>query len=183
MAAKKKAGSAQDQQVDAAMAIGKETVDQVVQAGEKVMRAGQDAIGRIDTKKSVKIARDHLETTSKTLFAGQDQVTAFNMAAFDAYASAFEVFAHGGERLGAAVADFTRKSFETTVENGGNLMACTSINEAIDLREQMTRASVDSAVAHGTKLTEMSLKTANDGWAPIQDHARQALDAVKLKSA
>lgn len=183
MAAKKTTENTGPEQIDAAMAIGKETVDQVLQAGDKVMRASQDALGTIDTKKTAKIARDHLEATSKTLFAGQDHLTAFNMAAFDAYASAFEAFNQGTERLSAEVADFTRKSIETSVENGRTLMACKSVNEAFDRRNQITRSTIDSAIAQGTKLTEMSLKTANDGWAPIRDHARRALDILKPRSA
>ena len=183
MTAKKKTESVRNEQIDTAMAIGKETFDQAVQAGEKVMRASQDALGTIDTQKTVKAARNQFETGSKTLFAGQDHLTAFNMAAFDAYASAFEAFSQGTERFGAEVADFTRESIETSIENGRNLMACGSVNEAFDLRNQITRATFDKAVAEGAKLTEMSLKTANDGWAPIQEHAQRALDILKPQTA
>lgn len=179
MAAKKKTGNTRNDQIDAALTIGKETLDQVFQTSETVMRANQDALGKFDTKATVKIARDQFEATSKTVFAGQDHLTAFSMAAFDAYASAFDAFTHGTERFGAEVVDFTRESIETTVENGRNLMACGSVNEAFDLRNQITRATVDSAIARGTKLTEMSLKTANDGWAPIQEHAQHAFDIAK----
>ena len=102
MPAKKTTQNTPSEPIDAAMAIGKETVDQAIQAGEKVMRASQEALGKIDAKKTVKTARDQVEAASKTLFVGQDHLTAFGMAAFDAYASAFEAFSQGTERLGPA---------------------------------------------------------------------------------
>mgnify|MGYP003963134661 CR=1 FL=1 len=183
MATKKTATKTRPEQIDAAVAIGAETVEQVIQASETVLRASQDAIGKIDTTKNVQVAREQLETASKTMFAGQDQVTAFTMATFDAYSAAFEAFSKGSERFGTEITDFARKSVEATVENGQNMMACNSVNEAFDLRNRISRETFDSAVAQGAKLTEMSLKTANDGWAPIQDHANKALDILKPHSA
>jgi hypothetical protein len=183
MATKKTTENARPEQIDAALEMGAQTVEKVIQAGEQVMRASKDALDSLDTKETAKIARDQVETTSKTFFAGQDQVTAFNLAAFDAYASAFEAFSQGNDKFNAEVADFTRKSIEATVKNAETLMACKSVNEAFDLRDQIARATIDSTIAQATKLTEMSLKTAKDGWAPIQDHAGQSLDNLKPRSA
>ncbi len=183
MPTKKTTEGTQAPEFDAAIAMGQETVEQVFKASEKVMEAGQKVIGTIDAKKSMKIAREQLETASKTMFPGQDHLTTFGMATFDAYATAFEAFTQGTERLGAEVAAFARKSMETSVENGKTLMACKSVNEAFDLRNEITRAAFDTMVSEGAKLTELSFKTATESLAPIQDHARKAFDKFGAHAA
>jgi phasin family protein len=80
----------------------------------------------------------------------------------------------GAEAFGKEVADFTQKSVEKTVEHGKTVMACKTVNQAVDLQNEIVRSSFDQMVAETTKLTEMSVKTANDAFAPIQDQATQA---------
>lgn len=178
MTAKKTAEKLQSETVDAAMAISEETVEKFVEAGEKAMRTGQDALALVDTKATIGMARDQMETANKTIFAGHEQVTSFNMAVFDAYATAFEAMRAGAEVLGKEVVDFTRETIETSVENNKSLMASKTFNEALDKRNQITRSAFDTMIAESAKLTEMSLKTANDGWAPIQNHASQAFSSA-----
>jgi hypothetical protein len=163
MAAKKTTEHTQAKQIDAA-------------------KASQDAFAMIDTKKTVKTAREQVEAASKTLFTGHDQVTAFNLAAFDACATVFEAMTGGAKKLGEKVTDYTHKSIKASVDNGQVLMACTSVDEAFELRNKMTSAAFDSVVAQGTKMTELSLKTANEGWAPVQGHIQNAFAAAKPAS-
>ena len=171
MPAKKTTQNNQTVNVDAALAMGQETV-------EKVMQAGQDALDMIDTTKTVDVARQQVATASKTLFGGNEQLAAFNMAVFDSYATAFGSMTKGAEVFGKEFADYTRKSFETSVANNQSLMACKSANEALDLQSGFTRTSFDSAVSQGAKLTEMTLKTANESLAPLQDQAKQAFSTA-----
>jgi hypothetical protein len=177
MPAKKSTSKQPNDQIDPAIALGQETVEQAFKAGEKVMRAGQKVFEKLDTEKTLEVAREQLETAGKTLFPGQEKVTALSLATFDAYATAFQAFSKGTEQLGAEVAAFTLKSMESSIENGKTVMSCKSIKEAFGLRNELARSTVDMVMAEGAKLTEMSLKTANESWAPIQNHARQAFDA------
>ena len=183
MPAKKSTSKKPNNQIDPALALGQETMEQVFKAGEKAVEAGQKVIEKLDAEKAVEITRGQLETAGKTLFPGQDKFTALGLATFDAYATAFQAFSKGTEQLGAEVTAFTLKSMETSIENGKTAMSCKSINEAFDLRNEMTRSTVDTVVAESAKLAEMSLKTANESWAPIQNHARRAFDALGGRGA
>jgi len=183
MPAKKTTTKKPADQIDPAIALGQETVEQVFKAGEKVMEAGQKVIEKLDTEKTIKVAREQLETIGKTIFPGQEKLTAFGLASFDAYASAFQAFSKGTEQLGAEVAAFTVRSMEASIENSRTVMSCKSINEAFDLRNEMARSTVDTMVAEGAKLTEISLKTANESWTPLQNHARQAFDTLGARNA
>ena len=42
------------------------------------------------------------------------------------------------------------------------------------MQSGLTRASFDTVVAQGAKLTEVALKTANESLAPLQDQVKQA---------
>lgn len=183
MSAKKTTSKKPTNQIDPAIALGQETAEQVLKAGGKVMEAGHKVIENLNAEKTIKATREQLETVGKTLFPGQEKVTSFGLATFDAYASAFQALAKGTEQIGAEVAAFTLKSMESSIENGKTVMSCKTINEAFDLRNEMARATVDTIVAEGAKLTEMSLKTANESWTPIQSHARRALDTLGGRGA
>ncbi|MDE0811766.1 MAG: phasin family protein, partial [Alphaproteobacteria bacterium] len=74
------------------------------------------------------------------------------------------------------------KSIKASVETGQVLVAFTSVDEAIDSRGKMISVAFDSLVAQGTKMTELSLKTANEGWAAVQDQIQNAFAAAKPAS-
>ncbi|GEM_PF-2365526 len=47
------------------------------------MQAGQDDLDVIDITKTIEVTRREVVTTSTTLFGGNDQLAAFNIAAVD----------------------------------------------------------------------------------------------------
>lgn len=171
MAAKKTTDTAQADQFEAAVAAGKETV-------EKAMKAGQEAMEMMNIEKSIDLAKDQVEKARKSFFGNFDGVTEMNTAVFDAYFSSINVVAKGAEAFGKEVADFTQNSIARSVDHGKTVMACKSVNEAVDLQNELVRTSFDQVVAETTKLTEMSVKTANDAFAPIQDQVNQAMTKV-----
>jgi len=80
--------------------------------------------------------------------------------------------------FGKEIVDYNRKSFEISIANNKSIMAGKTVNEALDLQSGFTRTSFDSVVAQGAKLTEMTLKTANESLAPLQDQVKQAFSAA-----
>lgn len=164
MAARKTAATGTTAQIDTAVAAGNETV-------EKMMKAGQDAMEMLNLDKTVEMAREQVEKAQKAMFGNYEQFAEMNKATFDAYVTSLNLMTKGVEAFGKEVADFTKKSMETSSENGKSLMACKTVNEAFDLQNEIARTSIDTMVAETAKLTEMSLKTANDVFSPIADQA------------
>ena len=80
--------------------------------------------------------------------------------------------------FGKEITDYTPKLFEISIANNKSIMAGKTVNEALDLQSGFTRTSFDSVVAQGAKLTEMTLKTANESLAPLQDQVKQAFSAA-----
>lgn len=136
----------------------------------------------INTKKTVKITGGQVQAAGKTLFTGHDKVTAFKLPAFDASATVYKAMIGGAKKLVEKISNFAPKSVKALVDNGQVLVAFTSVDEAIDPRGKMTSVAFDSAVVQGTKMTELSLKTADEGWAPVQDQIQNAFAAAKPAS-
>ena len=116
------------------------------------------------------------------MFTGHDKVTAFKLPAFDASATTYKAMTGGAKKLVEKITDYAPKSVKASVEKSQVFVAFTSVDEAIGPRGKMTSVAFDSAVVQGTKITELSLKTANESWAPVQDQIQNSFAASKPAS-
>jgi len=171
MATKKTAATDQATPADAVLASSKDAV-------ETVMKASQEAMEMMNMEKAVDMAKEQVEKAQKAFFGGYDELTEMNVASFEAYIASFNIMTKGAEAFGKEFAAFTQKSMETSVENGKTMMGCKSVNEAVDLQNEIVKSSFDSLMAETSKLAEMSVKTTNDAIAPIQDQANQAFSKI-----
>lgn len=171
MAQKKTADTDSAARIEAAMAAGAETV-------EKTMNAAREAMETMSLDKTVGMARAQAEAARKTVFGGCEQFAEANKAGMEAYAASLDAMADGAEAFGKEIADFAARSMAATAENGRNMMACKTVNEAVALQTEMARTGFDSLVMESAKLAEISLKTANEAMAPIAERANRAFDGA-----
>jgi phasin family protein len=88
------------------------------------------------------------------------------------------IAAKGFEALSQEVMAFARSSLEGNVVATKAILGAKDLREAADLQSAHTRRSFDQAVAESAKLTEMSVKVANEAMQPIQ--ARVTVTVGKL---
>ncbi|MBE9552989.1 MAG: TIGR01841 family phasin, partial [Proteobacteria bacterium] len=55
------------------------------------------------------------------------------------------------------------------------LFSAKSFNEAVELQGEIARKSFDKSLSEGTKLSELSLKVANEAFQPIQQQFTAAV--------
>ena len=95
---------------------------------------------------------------------------------------AIRVVAKGLETLSKEMMDFARVSFEGNVEATNAMLGAKTLNDLVDLQTQYTRKNMDQFLAESTKLTELSVKVANEAFAPIKARVDVAVEKM-LKPA
>lgn len=156
--------------VEEALTASKETVEAVVEAGTVAATKNYD--------QAVAMTKDQVAKTSKAVFEGYGDIADLGQQNVDALVKSGTICAQGVETLGQEVMDFARTSIEGNVSAAQAIMGAKNLNEVVDLQSQLTRRNFDQAVAEYSKLTEMSVKLANDAFAPIQARFQVAVEKM-----
>lgn len=144
-----------------AVAAGAETVEAAVKATQEVAQKSYD--------QAVVLMKENAEKAQKALYGGYDEYASLGKANYDAYVTAMNVWSKGVEAISKELYAFGQDSVETSVEASKNAMACKTVSDLLELQNDMSKKSYDKAVEELTKISEMSVKTANEAMKPIQD--------------
>lgn len=158
MTAKKAAAAApaiDTKQIEDAVAAGKQTVEQAVAA-----------------------TKEQVEKASSAALKGYDEFAALNKDTVDAYVKAGNVFAKGFEDLGKTVFAFAQTQAEANVNAAKALMSAKTINDVVEIQSDLARNQFDAFVAESTKVSEMTVKVANETAEPIQAQLNIVVEKV-----
>lgn len=134
------------------------------------------AVGKETVEKAVAATKEHVEKASDAALKGYDELAALNKDNMDAFVKAANIMSKGVEDLGKAYWAFAQSSVETGVEASKALLGARTINDVVDIQTDLVRSSVDTAIAEGTKLTEMAIKVTNESAAPLQQRYTAAVE-------
>lgn len=160
MSAKKTAATESATSIESAVSAGKETFEQISKIGTESARQNID--------QAVAMAKDNMEKTSETLFKGYDQMTALAQGNFEAVSKSFGILSKGVEDVSKAWVSYTQGTVDYSVTIGKQVLGAKSVNEVVDLQNTFTKTVFDSFVAETTKISELSVKTANEAIEPIK---------------
>jgi len=124
------------------------------------------------------IHTSHAEVTAnmeKAMKTAEDLVT-FSQGNLEAYVKAGQIWAAGVQDLGKQVAATAQAQLDQTVATFKALAGVKSFKEAVDLQSTLARSTVEKAVADTGKLTDASLKLAEQTLAPITARVTLAVE-------
>lgn len=147
---------------------GKDTV-------ESFMKAGVDATQK-GIEQAVQLAKDNVEKASTAFFKGYDEFSVMSKGNVEAVVKAGSIYARGLEDLSKTVMAMTQSQFEASVAAAKAVLGCTSLRQMVDLQTDLARTNFDKFVADGSKLSEISLKVANEALEPIQARVNVAVE-------
>ena len=124
------------------------------------------------------MTREQFDRASKTLFKNYEEFSQLSKENIDAFVKSGTIVAKGFEEAGKAWIDFTRRSFETSVETAKAVMSCKDLREVVDVQSDYARTSFDSLVNEGSKLSELGVKVANEALEPIQSRFNVAVEKM-----
>ena len=126
------------------------------------------AAGKQTVEQAVASTKEQVEKASAAALKGYDEFATLNKDAMDAYVKAGNVFAKGMEDLGKSVFAFAQTQAEANVAAAKTLMTAKTLNDVVEIQSDLARSQFDALVAEGTKVSEISLKIANETVEPIQ---------------
>ena len=160
--------------VEAAVTASKETV-------EAVVKAGSEAAAK-QYEQAVSMTKDNIEKTSSALFQGYDELANVNKDNLQALVEASNVMAKGVEAMTKEIFSFAQGSMAENVAVAKKLLGVKNAQELFDMSGEVAKNNFDKTLAETAKLTEMSVKVANETFQPLQSRFNVTVEKM-IKSA
>lgn len=126
----------------------------------------------------VETTKVQVEKANEAVVKGYDEFAALQKDGVDALIKAGEIWAKGAEEFGKAYMALAQEAAEANSEAAKAILSAKSLKEVVDLQGEIARKSFDKSLSEGTKLSELSLKVANEAFQPIQQQFTAAVEKV-----
>ncbi len=130
-----------------------------------------------DIKKSQTEVNTHMEKVMKSA----EELVAFGQGNVEAFVKSSQIWATGMQDLSKHIAAAAQASMDESMASVKALTSVKSFKEAIDLQGSMAKTAMEKMVAETGKLTDASMKLAEQAMAPIT--ARVSLATEKFTKA
>ncbi len=135
------------------------------------------------TEHSFAAAKEQFEKFSKSFLGGFGDFASVGRENLEAFVKASTIFAKGTEEIGKSVAALTQSQVEASLATTKALMGVTNFKQAIELQNEAAKTSFDKLVFEGNKITELSMKVANEAIEPIQARVTVAVEKIMKPAA
>jgi phasin family protein len=159
-----------DQPKGQIMKTAKDTFEDVAAKNTDSVQKGYDQV--------LGATREQLEKASASAFKAYEEFSKFQKDNYDAYVAASSIFAKGAENVGKAWMSLTQEAMENAAQTAKALLGAKTLREAVDLQSDFAKANFDKLVAESTKLSELSVKVANEAFAPINARVNVAVEKM-----
>jgi phasin family protein len=116
--------------------------------------------------------KENMEKAMKTA----EEAVAFSQGNFEAFVKASQVFTAGLQDISKHLAAATQASVDDSVSFTKALVGVKSVKEVVDLQASYARSAIEKAVAETGKLTDASVKLAEQSFAPITARVTLAVE-------
>ncbi len=136
----------------------------------------------VATERPAAKAGAQFERTGGAAFRGYDDAAAFNRATIEALLASTALVAKGAEDIAKTWLGFTQRSVLDGTAAAKAIAEAKTLREAVAAQGDYARASFDSLVAESGKVSEISVKVADEALRPIRARVEVAV-ARMLKTA
>lgn len=148
----------------------KDTFENVAPKSTEFVQKGYDQV--------LGATREQIEKASASAFKAYEELSKFQKDNYDAYLAASTIFAKGAENVGKAWMSLTQEALENAAQTAKALLGAKTLREAVDLQSDFAKSNFDKLVAEGTKLSELSVKVANEAFAPLNARVNVAVEKM-----
>jgi phasin family protein len=145
-----------------------------VATGETTRGAVAPQVGFLRTERDFKAA--DIKTGVTNVVKTVEDIFAFGQGNVEAFVKSSQIWTAGVQDLSKAVAATAQAQLDHTFATVKALAAIKSVKEVVELQTNLARASVEKAVAETGKLTDASVKLAEQAWAPINERVTLAVE-------
>jgi phasin family protein len=141
------------------------TADIANQGFDKTLVAMKEGAAR--AVKTLETSQAKIKENMEKAIKTTEQMMVFGQGNMEAMVKASQIYATGLQDISKQFAASSKASLEETVAFTKSLMGVKSVKEAIDLQTGFTKSSIEKAVSETNKLTDASVKLAEQTIAPI----------------
>ena len=96
----------------------------------------------------------------------------------EAMVRAGTILGHGLQDIGRVMIGLAQDSVAQGVDATQRLMAARTVEEVVDLQSSLARSGLSRLLADGSRLSELSVKLAQDAFAPIGERLSATVDRL-----
>jgi len=146
----------------------------VVEKLQETVADVQKSVSQIVSK--LTNTQTEVSTNMDKVIKGAEEFVAFGQANVEAFMKSSQILATGLQDLGKHVAATAQAQYDEAVANAKALTSVKSVKEAFDLQTSLTKAGFEKALAETGKLTDASVKLAEQVSAPIAARVTVAVE-------
>jgi phasin family protein len=164
--------------VENAVAVSKETVENVVKVSTEAATKG--------VEKAVAASQENVAAAVKAgtdAFKGYEEVISFGKANVDAVVKANELFVKGMQSLNKEIFAIAQATLEGNAEVTKKVLSCASVQDAVTMQNDLVKANYEKAMSEGRKITDMTVKLAQDASAPITKRVNVTVEKITKELA
>jgi phasin family protein len=155
-------------QAKEAAKLGAESVEQAVKAGTEALNTGY--------AQAMAMTKEQVSTYFPSAAKGFDEFAGLGKDNLDAAFEFGSVAAKGFEAISKEFMAFNQKALEANMEKATALLGCKTVQDLVEVQTDIARGNFDEFVAQGTKITEISVKAANEAVGPISVRVNDAVE-------
>jgi phasin family protein len=164
----------------AAEAAVTETSAAVTQGFEKTVEAVKEGIEK--ATKGLETSQAKLKEGVEKAVKNSEEVLAFSQGNLEAVIKATQIYATGFQEISKTLAASSKASLEESVAFTKSLLGVKSVKEAVDLQTGFTKTSIEKALAESNKITDATVKLAEQAIAPLTARITLAVETFGKKS-
>jgi phasin family protein len=144
-------------------------------ASDAAIKAAADAYAK-GYEQFVAMSREQVKKVFPAAVKTFDDVTAFQKDYFETLVAASTSMAKGYETIAKQVFAFNQKAAESSMAGAKALAGCKTVQEAVELHGDLARKSLDQWLSESTKISELSVKVANEAMTPLNAKMTDAVE-------
>ena len=159
------------EQIEAAVAAGKENVETFFKAGTEAAAKGYE--------QAVRATKDHVDAAFKAgneAFKGYEDVAAFGKGNVDAFLKSGSVMAKGIQDFNGVWFDLAQGQMKDTIAATKAILGAKSLQEVVEVQTDLVNGNYDKFVNESRKVSDLSAKVTEDAMKPIAGRVNVVLE-------
>ena len=124
-----------------------------------------------------------MEKFSPTVFGNYEDLSQSGKDNVEAVVKSTQILAKAAEELSKAINTFTQSSIEMNMHAGQALLGIKSLQDLVEVQSELARNSMDHFIAESSKISDMTVKVANEAMEPIQTRINITIEKLSGKAA
>lgn len=133
-------------------------------------------------KEMLTVTKEQFESVSSTTLKSVEQFAAIGKANVEAAIKTNAILLKGAEDIGKAWTSLARRVVEAHMNSMQALVGCKNLKDVVDVQTDWAKTQIETVVAEGAKVSELTLKVANESVQPLSATVNETMKS-SLKAA